>query len=101
MPKYIENIVEQRQAEYEKYVALIKTGRLNASVGWPISGLKNKLKRNLALAELGVHEFYEDTCNCGLVATRFKRTGHRVHGTQDLAKRQFRLVIVVGEQTDY
>jgi hypothetical protein len=101
MPKYQDDILEVRLAKFEEYMALIQTGRLSASVGWPISGLKNKLKRNLELAEIGVHEFIGDICNCGLIAKRFKKTGHRGHVSKAPMTRQFRLVVVVGDQRDY
>jgi hypothetical protein len=101
MPKYQDDILEVRLAKFEKCQALIQTGRLSATVGWPISGLKNKLKRNLELAEIGVHEFIGNICNCGLIAPRFKKTGHRNHVSKGLVGLQFRLVIVVGEQSDY
>ena len=97
MPKYLDTILVTRKAKLEEYTELIRGGRLNASVGWPISRLKQELQIHIALADLGVHHIYKGVCNCGLVVTRYPKTGHRYHNTNEPVRNPFRLTIDIGE----
>ena len=98
MPKYQDDVLETRQAKKEEYDALIDSGRLSASIGWPISLLRAELIIHLALAELGVHHIFKEVCNCGLVVTRYPKTGHRKHDTKEPITRSFHLSTKVGNE---
>ena len=98
MPEYQDDVLEMRQAKKEKYDDLINSGGLSASVGWPISLLRAELIIHLALADLGVHHIFKEVCNCGLVVTRYPKTGHRDHKTKEPITRSFHLSSKVGNE---
>jgi hypothetical protein len=96
VPKYQDDVIEARKADHDRYDALIKTGRLSASVGWPTSMLRADIAIHLALAELGVHHIHKKVCNCGLIVTRYPNTGHRDHKTKELITRAFHITTKLG-----
>lgn len=98
MPKYQEDVIQERRALKERYDDLINSGRIGTNVGWPISLLRAELIIHLALAELGVHHIFKSVCNCGLVVTRYPKTGHRHHTTKEPITRSFHLSSKIGKQ---
>ena len=97
MHEYDDQILEKYRTKCAEYAELIKSGRLSASIGWPISMVKRIMERHLALAELGVHEFFRDICNCGLVSPEHGITGHRDHSSKELLARKFQLSVTITE----
>ncbi len=97
MPEYDDQILEKYRTKCAEYAELINSGRLSAAIGWQISLVKRTMERHLALAELGVHEFFRDTCNCGLVSPEHSNKGHRDHGNKQVINRKFQLSVTITE----
>lgn len=78
MPKYIEDIEADLKA---KEASLLKSISITP-VKWAYGNALDDVRKQLKLANSGVHYIVDNVCNCGLVVGRTIKHGHREHNTK-------------------